>query len=693
MTRRIEVQGLFAAAALALIPAASRADSRAQKYYYEDISHPFFALDSSRPGMYRNQRPGSKESFFSAAKPKDGFRVFVIGGSIAGLLQYSGEKGELAQALGSVLPTKKVEVINCGMAGYESFREALIEQEILEYSPDLIVFLTGHNEGIASAPIPIWIMHAQERLSRLSAYRALVKTFQPKKAGEVKYSDELSDARDATFVRNLSDNLRHARERGVPVAVVVPPRNYREPVELGRTPYDAEFIPGWIRYLRGDYAGARRAWKDHLLSPPAASAPASARNAFTWGFIARSEEKLGLADEARASFDQAARFDRAAICGKVCQDILRRVAKSEGGFLVEADEMFRALAYPRMPGMETFNDRMHWKPQFNCLMSSEIIASLRGNPALGALPWDDARVRALKASCERPGGPGTADDDLRILSYVLMGLSWPDFSQLSTVSVFYLQAIRSHRPDWFNDVPALMKKMDNPQTLVYGLTMAPDALVLPRFYWHIGEVRLLEKDYAGAIRDISKALELDPTLSWARLSLAVAEALRGDGKSGLARLKEASELSVGEKRHGDILASAVAAGRELGLEGAAEVAASDPDFWIKKAGTAVAARNKPEGMAALARARAMSPQPHQLRSIAQYYFMFREMGKFLEMFDALTAAYPRDADLWLARAEALFTEGRREDSLAAVARAEKLTPNASQARQIAGWRVRLKGGR
>jgi tetratricopeptide (TPR) repeat protein len=479
----------------------------------------------------------------------------------------------------------------------------------------------------------------------------------------------------------------------VPVAVVVPPRNYREPVELGRTPYDAEFIPGWLSFLRGDYAAARRSWKAQLASAPVVNITASARKAFTWGFIARSEEKLGLAAEARASFERAALFDRAAICGKVCQDILRRVTQKEGGFLVEADAMFRALAYPRMPGLETFNDRMHWKPQFNCLMSSEIIASLRGHPRLGALPWDDARVRALKASCERPGGPGTEDDDRRILGYVLMGLSWPDFSQLSMVSVFYLQAIRSHRPDWFKDVPALMMKMENPQTQVYGLAMAPDALVLPRFYWHIGEVRLLEKDYAGASRDISKALELDPTLSWARLSLAVAESLRGDSKRGVALLKEASARSMGEKRHDDILAAAVAVGKELGLEEAAEVAASDPDFWIKKAGTAVAARNKPEGMAALARARAMAPQPHQLRSIAQYYFMFQEMGKFLEMFDALTAAYPRDADLWLARAEALFTLGRKEESRAAVARAEKLAPNSSQARQIAGWRVRFKGGR
>lgn len=686
---KLEVRPFLLAVALIALPAASSADSRANKYYYEDITEPFFAPDPAKPGMYRNRRPGSKESLFAAVKPKDGFRVFILGGSIAGLLQYSGEPGELRQALQAVLPEKKVEVINCGMAGYESFREALIEQEILEYSPDLIVFLTGHNEGIASAPIPIWIMRAQERLSRFAAYRELVKTLKPKNAGDVKYGPALSDARDETFARNLAENIRHARERGVAVAVVVPPRNYREPVELGRTPYDAEFVPGWLSFLKEDYAAARRLWTASLDAPGAKAPRGSEHKAFTWGFIGRAEEKLGLLDEARASFDRAAEFDRAAICGKVCQDILRRVAKAEGAFLVEADAMFRALAHPRVPGLETFNDRMHWKPRFNCLMSSEIIASLRAHPALGALPWDDARARALKDSCPRPGGPGDEDDDRRILSYVLMGLSWPDFNQLSTVSVFYLEAIRRRRPAWFKEVPALMRKTENPQTQVYGHSMAPDAVVLPRFYWHIGETRLLEQDFAGAGRDIRKALDLDPSLSWARVSLAVAETLRGDRKSGVALLKEASERSRGEARRDAVLASAVAVGGALGLEGAEQVSSSDPEHWIAEAEAAAVVGSTAAALSALGRARGASPQPHQLRSIAQQYFLLHEYGKFLDVFDPLIAAYPSDAALWLSCAESAFYTGKRGKGLEALARAEALSPDAGQDRLIKGLRSRF----
>jgi tetratricopeptide (TPR) repeat protein len=681
------VKYLLLSAALVVTPAAALADSRAQKYYYEDIANPFFAPDPSRPGWYRADRAGAKESSFPAVKSTDTFRVFVIGGSIASLLQTDGRSGELAQALQSVLPSRKVEVLNCGMAGYDSYREALIEQEILEYSPDLIVLLTGHNEGIASAPIPIWIMRAQERLGRLSAYRALVKTLRPDDGEETARSDALADARDAAFARNLGDNLRHARERGVPVAVVVPPRNYREPVELGRTLYDAEFVPGWLRFLKGDYAGARRFWKESLASDAGAGASPSARKAFTWGFIARAEENLGLPDDARSSFEQAALYDRASICGAVCQGILRRVAAGEGGFVVEADRMFRALAYPRMPGLETFNDRMHWKPEFNCLMSAEIIASMRADAKLGALPWDAARARALSASCIKPGGPVGAADDLRTLSYVLMELSWPNRRQLSTTAVFYLQALRRRRPAWFKDVPALIKMTENPQTRVYGLTMAPDDVILPRFYWHIGEVLMLEKDYAGAAGNFSRALELDPRLTWARLSLAVAETLRGGKKRALAAFQAAIARAEDDPRRGSLVAAAVAAGKEAGLD---EVAASDADYWLKKAEAALAAGRNRESSAALDRARALSPQAAQLRLIGQDYFLLREPEKFLEMFGALTEAYPGDVDLWLSGAKASFMTGRKEAGLAALARAEKLAPDAAQAREISA--LRAQGG-
>lgn len=640
--------------------------------------------------MLRNVRPGSKEGRFAAVKPKDAFRVFVLGGSIASLLQYSGEKGEFANVLADVLPGKKVEVINCGMAGYESFREALVEQEILDYSPDLIVFLTGHNEGLASAPFPVWVMHAQERLSRLGAFRALVHKLHPDADSEKGHTDARADARDATFAKNLTENIRHAREHGVAVAVVVPPRNYREPAEMNKTPYDAAFVPGWLGFLRGDYAAARAAWKSALSAPAGGREPGSAEKAFTWGFIARAEEKLGLLPEARASFEKAAQFDRAAICGGLCQGIIRRVTAAEGGFLVESDAMFREKTFPRMPGLETFNDRMHWKPRFNCLMSGSLVETIRAQPAFSALPWDAARLKSIEASCEKPGAPSSEADDLRILSYVLLGLSWPRMERLSTVSVFYLQAIRANRPKWFEDVPKMVKLTTNPQTAVYGIEMAPDRVILPRFYWHIGEARLLEKDYAGAAKELNRALELEPGLHWARLSLGVVEALRGEKARGLALLKDAAARAANEPRGADVVAASVAIAKTLGLGGVEELASADVGYLIDKAEKALNEGRKADALASLDKAREANPPRHELRRVGQFYLLLKEPARFLLTSDALAAAYPDDVDLWVSRAEAAFGTGDDVKGVHALDRAEKLRPGEPEKRIIAFWRGRLK---
>src|SRR2546421_702314 len=99
------------------------------------------------------------------------------------------------------------------MAGYDSYREALLEQEILEYSPDLIIMLTGHNEGLASPPLPIWILKAKERFERFAAYRALERKLKDEPSLSAETTPAGRRRRDASFDKNLRANLAHARER------------------------------------------------------------------------------------------------------------------------------------------------------------------------------------------------------------------------------------------------------------------------------------------------------------------------------------------------------------------------------------------------------------------------------------------------------------------------------------------------
>jgi tetratricopeptide (TPR) repeat protein len=115
-----------------------------EDFYWEfvDIYTPFYKKDKEH-GFYVSQRKRSKKSKFAVKKPFNEKRVFIIGESFA--LQY--EKDILQDKLTKILPAYNWNVINCGMAGYDSYRILLIAKELPKYDPDLVVLLMGNNTG------------------------------------------------------------------------------------------------------------------------------------------------------------------------------------------------------------------------------------------------------------------------------------------------------------------------------------------------------------------------------------------------------------------------------------------------------------------------------------------------------------------------------------------------------------------
>lgn len=83
---------------------------------------------------------------FKNPKPPGNFRIVVLGGSSVNYLQP--ELRRLSSRLSKDFKTdfEKVEVINCGGFAYGSHRLVLVFREILEYSPDLVLVYSGHNE-------------------------------------------------------------------------------------------------------------------------------------------------------------------------------------------------------------------------------------------------------------------------------------------------------------------------------------------------------------------------------------------------------------------------------------------------------------------------------------------------------------------------------------------------------------------
>jgi len=115
------------------------------------VGRRYFTLQSSVPDP--------SNDLFLKAKPENGYRIFVIGGSTAAGYPYSENlmfSRILNFRLTDAFPEKHIEIVNTATAAINSYTLLDFMDEILSNQPDAILIYAGHNEyygalGIASA--------------------------------------------------------------------------------------------------------------------------------------------------------------------------------------------------------------------------------------------------------------------------------------------------------------------------------------------------------------------------------------------------------------------------------------------------------------------------------------------------------------------------------------------------------------
>lgn len=500
--------------------AESQREAEARTFYYEDVFIPFFAADPRRPELFAPNRPGTVSRSFPAQKAPRTLRAFVIGGSVAGC--HMEQERFLGEALRDLLAGWKVEVLNGGVPGYDSHRDAMLAREFLSYDPDFLVLMTGHNEGAGSAPQALWVLRCKRRLEAWAWFRALEERLL--RHGRLPIP-ESSPQRLAVLEANLRKLLRQASARRVPVVLCSLPVNYREsPTGAPLAVEPLAFLRGRIRYLRGDLARAERLWEESL---PALSVPEQARaRSLTLFYLGRCAERLGRPREAERRYGEALDAEPRAGCGPGCRSVLERVAAEEKAVWVDLEGLFRARAGPRLPDLEAFRDKMHWHARYNGLVSLAIADGLMGLESLAGLPWDReraARLRRLWAP-----GPGLSDEELlRILGEAVLSIVHAD-RYLSWQAVVYLERILAERPAWLDDPPALLRRLERLEPEERRRTWGLRPRLEAGISWHAGEARLGRRKYSAALRDFDRALGIDGSLVRVRLSRALAEALAGN---------------------------------------------------------------------------------------------------------------------------------------------------------------------
>ncbi len=535
----------------------ARAGEKDRKYYYEDIYSPFFAVDPDDSSSYKNVRPGSAPGSFLVHKTSSTFRVFTIGGSTT--LGYMGFY-DLAHGLQLALPSLNVEVVNAGMSGYDSYRELLVEEQVLAYDPDALVFLTGHNDFAIkkSRPHSYWALRVDDFMSRFSWWEALHRRFD----GFMRSRREPTHAESmAELVRNARQHARLAAKRGVKAVFCSPPINYRDNAPEARLPVgSAAFMRGWIPYLRRDWARARAAWLTALDNPGNGDDEEESARAFILFGLARCEEKLGRLDDARRRYyavvDSGMGYNW---CAGSCVDALKTVARDEGALWADAEGAFRKAAFPRMPGLDMLNDKIHWRSPYHRLVTEEVIAALRADPKFASLPWD---MENLKRSWSRSSGD-VENDETRLHVEQLIRHATEDSKDevnLSIQSVVYLQALEELWPSLTRDPEALFhrarahyeQEVARPQLWEDKpmLDVAP-----AEFDWNFGEFELERGRYEQAAGCFRKTLALEPRAKFALLNLAIAQELAGRRRQAQATLSRAVDADM--RHYAEVVSAAL----------------------------------------------------------------------------------------------------------------------------------------
>jgi len=330
-----------------------------------DVANRYFS-----PGYFT---PVPPEEYFKKEKPKNGYRIFVMGGSTTAGWPYPRNimfSRVLAQRLSDAFPDKYIEVINTGIAAVNTFTLLDFVDEILAQKPDAILIYSGHNEfygalgagSTQSVSQSRWMIDAYLALSRLKTFQLLRNlvdgtrqwlggkselaghaTLMSQMVGDssIAYGSETYNNAKQNYQANLDDILSRFDAAGVPVVVSELVSNLKDQppfisVDDG-THLPADIVYDWAQMLDNE------------------SMYDMARGAYTWA-----KDLDGLRFRAPEEFNESIRkiaakhhapvvpmkkyFRKAAHNGIIGNDLmLEHLHPNADGYMLMADAFFHTM--------------------------------------------------------------------------------------------------------------------------------------------------------------------------------------------------------------------------------------------------------------------------------------------------------------------------------------------------------------
>jgi Flp pilus assembly protein TadD len=476
-----------------------------QDYYCKETKKPFFA-EAGEKGRFEAQRSQAYPESFVMPKPAGTKRVFIIGESVATLLgpgkdlpgtKPAGEK-LLDKLLGTGAPKdgQEIEIINCGMGGYESFRIYGVLKEILRYSPDLVVILSGNNDTREESCPGLECDLRRRKFRLLEKYYSI--------------NGSAPEARKKALFKMHAGMLAKmagaAKKAGVPALFCTLPAAVRDmpPGQITAVP---DMPPGWSAPLEKPgfasgyrlfyakkYAEALAEFKKGLAADP--------REPYFNFYAAKSLDRLGRDKEAASYYFNAINFDAVmSRSGRERNDLIRRTAAAEGACVADLEKLFLGLSAAGLPGFTEFTDAMHWNRPYTKSVWEEIF---RAAGRCGIKGFGEFTAGGPKQWTET-----SRETALKRLAYAF---AWLDEKTMNEASLAELSRIKADQPELLKKAGASPEQFRNllPDNLWSAEKNKRVKELFPFFLAHLAETERRAGNNSRALELCEKALLLKP---------------------------------------------------------------------------------------------------------------------------------------------------------------------------------------
>jgi tetratricopeptide (TPR) repeat protein len=400
---------------------------------------PFVSFEESAPVLIDKTSQGKTTvqinprlaSYFNSVefpkeKSKTTRRIFVLGGSDVMGFPFLAP-GSFAQFLSlglkSLDPQHDYQVVNLSGFGYASYRVLRVFKDALNFEPDLMIVMTGHNEFLEKREYsaPEKITQFQKKLSRYKIY-CLLKAFvfkihkapgKPLISTEVKWEHftldpEMREKIIEHYKFNIGQMAALARDKNVPLLMLTLPSNLRD------------FPPFHSEHKKDLSAGELAEWQnyskesDRLISEKQFAEAATLLKkeividpdyALSYYQLGQCLLKIGPEQDAIYAFEIALEKDAWQV--RALPEFNNAIRDlSSQAHVLDLEPIFYAASPDGIPGDNLFYDHCHPHLETQSLIAKEILRTL-GEKGLIQLPdsWEniyDSDSKAYIDSLPKP---------------------------------------------------------------------------------------------------------------------------------------------------------------------------------------------------------------------------------------------------------------------------------------------------